>query len=155
EAQAQSLREQSIDAVVADLEGPASEIEAAAKGCDVMVFAAGSGGHTGADKTLLIDLEGAARAVEAAKNLNIKQFIMVSAIHADAKENRTNIQDYMVSKHHADRILKESSVPYTIVRPGGLLNEPGTGKVKIKPTLERDTIPREDVASVLFHAIGR
>src|SRR5699024_4195099 len=130
------------------------DLVAAAEGCDAIVFAAGSGGHTGADKTLLVDLEGAARTVEAAQQLQIKQFVMVSAIYADQKDKWTRIKHYMVAKHHADRILKESGVPHTIVRPGGLLNEPGTGKVALATYIERSTIPREDVATVIYEVLG-
>lgn len=154
QAQADTLKAQSIEAVVCDLEDPAEAIEQAGQGCDVFVFTAGSGGHTGADKTLQIDLEGAARAIEAAQKLQVKQFIMVSAIHADDKDKWTAIIPYMIAKHHADRILKESGLPYTIVRPGGLLNEPAKGKVKIAEHVARATIPREDVAHVLYEAIG-
>ncbi|GGB38741.1 hypothetical protein GCM10011409_15320 [Lentibacillus populi] len=50
------------------------------KECDAVIFAAGSGGSTGADKTLLVDLDGAAKAVEAAEKQGIKRFIMISAL---------------------------------------------------------------------------
>lgn len=152
--QVEAFKKEGIEAVLADLEGSVEALTTAADGCDAIVFAAGSGGHTGAEKTLLVDLEGANRAIEAAKSLPIKQFVMVSAIYADEKEKWTRIQHYMVAKHHADRILKESGIPYTIVRPGGLLNEPGTGKVSISGNLERSTIPREDVAKAIFEVLG-
>ncbi len=154
EEQVEAFKKEGIEAVLADLEGSVEALTTAANGCDAIVFAAGSGGHTGADKTLLVDLEGANRTIEAAKSLPIKQFVMVSAIHADEKEKWTRIQHYMVAKHHADRLLKESGIPYTIVRPGGLLNEPGTGKVAISGSLERSTIPRADVAQTIFEVLG-
>lgn len=155
EEQAESFKQEGIEAVIADLEGSVSDIVTAAKGCEAIVFAAGSGGHTGADKTLLVDLEGAARTIEAAQQLSVKQFVMVSAIHANQRDKWTRIQHYMVAKHHADRLLQESGVPYTIVRPGGLLNEPAIGKISIASDIERSTIPRADVAAVLYEVLGK
>lgn len=62
-------------------------IATAAKGCDAIVFTAGSGGKTGDDKTLLIDLDGAGKTIEAAEKAGIDRFIMVSAIQANNRDN--------------------------------------------------------------------
>src|SRR5699024_12258074 len=80
---------------------------------------------------------------------------MVSAIHANQREKWTRIQHYMVAKHHGDRLLQESGVPYTIVRPGGLLNEPAIGKIYMASDIERTTIPRADVEAVLYEVLGK
>jgi uncharacterized protein YbjT (DUF2867 family) len=150
EEQAKAFENSGIEAKLANLEGSVEEIVEAAKGCDTFVFTAGSGGHTGADKTILIDLDGAAKTIEAAKKLGVKRFIMVSAINANRRENWSSIKHYMVAKHHADKILEQSGLTYTILRPGGLLNEPGTGKVSIAEDLNRASIPREDVAKTIM-----
>lgn len=126
----------------------------AAKGCDAIVFTAGSGGSTGADQTLLIDLDGAVKTVEAAELLGIKRFIMVSAFQANNRENWSEvIKPYYVAKHYADRALLNSELTYTIIRPGGLVNEPGTGHVNAAEKLERGSIAREDVAATIFAAL--
>lgn len=151
--QAEAFEELGVETRLADLEGGVDEIAEAAKGCDAVVFTAGSGGHTGADKTLLIDLDGAAKTIEAAQKTGIKRFIMVSAIHAHRREKWSSIKHYMVAKHHADKILEQSGLTYTIIRPGGLLNEPGTGKVSIAENLESGSIPREDVARTIMTAL--
>ncbi len=154
EEQADALSKQGIEAVVANLEDRVEEIGQAMDGCDAVVFTAGSGGKTGADKTLLIDLDGAVKSIEAAEQRNIERFIMVSAFQANNRENwNENLRPYYVAKHYADRILEDSSLHYTIIRPGGLLNEPGTGKVQVGAKLERFTIPREDVASTIVAAL--
>lgn len=154
EEQVKLLESQGIEAVRADLEGSIDEIAEVAKGCDVIVFTAGSGGHTGADKTLLIDLDGAVKTVEAAEKAGIDRFIMVSALQAHHRENwNVKIRPYYVAKHYADRVLAQSNLTYTILRPGGLLNEPGTGKVSIAENLERSFIPREDVARTILAVI--
>lgn len=156
EEQKEAFEKDGIEAVLADLEGTVEHIAEAAKGCDAIVFSAGSGGHTGADKTLLVDLDGAVKTIEAAEQLGIDRFVMVSAFQANNRENwNKKIRHYYVAKHYADRILMDSNLNYTIVRPGGLLNEPGTGKVSIGENMqERATIPREDVARVLFEVLG-
>ncbi|UNL82892.1 SDR family oxidoreductase [Priestia koreensis] len=155
EEQANILEKSGIEAVVASLEGTVEEIAEAAKGCDAIVFTAGSGGSTGSDKTLLVDLDGAVKTIEAAEQAGIKRFVMVSALQA---HNRTNwnesLKPYYVAKHYADRLLETSGLTYTIVRPGGLLNEPGTGKVRIAEDLERGSIPRADVAQTVLMSLA-
>lgn len=150
EEQAQAFEKEGVATRLTDLEGSVEQIAEAAKGCDAIIFTAGSGGHTGADKTILIDLDGAAKTIEAAEKIGIKRFIMVSALHAHRREKWSSIKPYMVAKHHADKILEQSSLTYTIVRPGGLLNEAGTGKISIADDIEAGSIPREDVASTIL-----
>lgn len=87
EEQKAGLKEKGITSVLADLEGPVEDLTKAMKGCDAVVFTAGSGGKTGADKTLLIDLDGAVKCVEAAEAANVKRFVMISALQANNREN--------------------------------------------------------------------
>jgi len=150
EEQAKNYEAMGIETALANLEDTVDSIANAAKGCDAIVFTAGSGGHTGADKTLLIDLDGAVKTVEAAEKAGIKRFVMVSALQANKRENwNEKIKPYYVAKHYADKELMRSNLDYTIIRPGGLLNEPGTGKISIGDQLTRTTIPREDVAQTI------
>lgn len=154
EEQLEKLKNENIEAVYASLEGTVKELEAAMKGCDAAVFTAGSGGSTGSDKTLLIDLDGAAKSIEAAENVGVNRFIMVSALQAHHRENwNENLKPYYVAKHYADKILEASSLDYTIIRPGGLTNDAGTGKVDVATNLTRGTIPREDVAKVVVTSL--
>ncbi|MEN2767085.1 SDR family oxidoreductase [Ornithinibacillus xuwenensis] len=152
--QADALREKGVETVIADLEGSVDALADALKGCDAVVFAAGSGGKTGFDKTLLVDLDGAVKSMEAAELAGVKRYLIVSALQA---HNRTNwsevIKPYYVAKHYADRMLMASGLDYTIIRPGGLLNEPGTGNVRAANNLERGSIPREDVARTVVAAL--
>ncbi|RPF53414.1 SDR family oxidoreductase [Aquisalibacillus elongatus] len=157
EDQLNEFKEKGIEAVLADLEGPVEQLAQAAEGCDAVIFAAGSGGQTGADKTLLIDLDGAIKMVEAAEKAGVERFLMVSALQAHNRDNwNEKIRHYYVAKHYADKALEESSLNHTIVRPGGLLNEAGTGQVRVATDLpERATIPREDVARVLVASLNQ
>ena len=151
EEQVKQLEENGIEAVQGNLEGTVDEIAKAANGCDAIVFTAGSGGHTGADKTLLIDLDGAVKTMEAAKKAQISRYIMVSAFQAHNRENWSEaIKPYYVAKHYADKMLVQSNLDYTIIRPGGLTNESGTGKIAVGENVQRSTIPREDVARTII-----
>lgn len=156
------FEEQGVTTALVDLEGSIDDIASVAKGVDAVVFTAGSGGHTGADKTMMIDLDGAIKSMEAAKQAGVKRFIIVSAIGVHHRDRWINSAPYYsAAKHYADVWLERSGLDYTIVRPGQLTNDSGTGKVKVAVDLERGQIPREDVASTIVaslennHTIGK
>ncbi|WP_214844767.1 SDR family oxidoreductase [Exiguobacterium sp. s150] len=152
--QLEDFKNKGYQAVLGDLEGDVANLADAIDGADVVVFAAGSGGHTGADKTLLIDLDGAAKSIEASKQQGVKQFVMVSALKAEDRSAWPDeMKPYYVAKHHADRLLEESGLTYTIVRPGALTDDAGTGKVKTGD-VSTGEVPRADVAAFLAHVIG-
>lgn len=107
---------------------------------------------TGPDKTIMIDLDGAAKSVKAVEKVGAQQFIMVSAMHADEPEYWTveAMKSYFTAKHYADRIIKESSLNYLLLRPGALSDKEGTGNVTTIPAgYETSSIPRGDVAYVI------
>lgn len=150
EEQARAFEQDGVQSSLVDLEGTVDEITHGLKGADAVVFTAGSGGKTGADKTLLIDLDGAVKTMEAAKQAGIDRFIMVSALQAHNRDNwNESLKPYYVAKHFADRALEQSGLTYTIIRPGGLLNDAGTGKVTAGENQSRESIPREDVAATI------
>jgi len=154
EEQQKEFENKGIETVYANLEGTVEELQKALSGCDAIVFTAGSGGSTGSDKTLLIDLDGAVKTMEAAEKAGIERFIMVSALQANNRENwNENLKPYYVAKHYADKMLVQSNLNYTIIRPGGLLNEKGTGKITAGDKVPRATIPREDVATTVIEAL--
>ncbi|WP_227935065.1 SDR family oxidoreductase [Alkalihalobacillus deserti] len=153
-AQAKELKDIGADeTVVADLE---ANFDHAFKGVDVVIFAAGSGGHTGAEKTILIDLWGAMKAVDAAERLGVKRFIMLSSMGTADPDKSERIRHYLVAKKLADDHLKRSSLTYTIVRPGSLTNETAQKFVKLEEEIQvRDaSISREDVAIVLAKVVN-
>lgn len=151
EEQAEKLNEDGIQSVVADLEGSVDDLVKAFQGKDAIIFTAGSGGHTGPDKTLLIDLDGAVKTMEAAKQAGVERYVMTSAFDADQRENwNKSMRPYYVAKHYADRMLEESGLNYTIIRPGGLVNEPAIGKIAVGTEAKPSTITREDVAIILI-----
>jgi uncharacterized protein YbjT (DUF2867 family) len=155
EEQAAAFEGDGTSTVLADLEGSVAELTKVMEGMDAIVFTAGSGGHTGPDKTLLIDLDGAVKSIEAAEAANVDRFIMISAFNAKDREawNDSPIKPYLVAKHYADQTLMDSKLNYTIIRPGKLENEAGTGKVQAGEVQNYGAIPREDVAKTVLESL--
>lgn len=159
EEQVEELKQKGIEAHLGNLEGSVADLEKAVKGMDAVVFSAGSGGSTGADKTLLIDLDGAIKVMEAAENIGVNRFVMVSAFGANKRDGWSeNMAPYYVAKHYADKALQQTNLDYTIIRPGGLLDEPAKDTIKVGDNLELSgsdytTIPREDVAKVIVASL--
>ncbi|MDE0691499.1 MAG: SDR family oxidoreductase [Gammaproteobacteria bacterium] len=135
-----------VPTVLADLEYP---IDHAVAGCDAVIFAAGSGGHTGKDKTVLVDQLGAIRSMVAAQVAGVPRYIMLSSIGNDI-HSTSPIAHYHKAKAHADNHLMETDLDYTIVCPGGLTDDEGTGTVAISPDLHgRGLTSRENLAETL------
>ncbi len=153
EEQASYFKELGAETAVVDLEGEIDDIVEAAKGVDAVVFTAGSGPKTGKDKTLMIDLDGAVKTIEATKKAGVKRFIMVSSFDTTRQaiqEAPESFAPYVVAKHYADEWLKATDLDYTIVHPGGLTNDEGTGKVTVSMSGEMGKVPREDVARAIL-----
>ena len=137
-------------AVVRDLENEDLVADDLA-GADAVVFAAGAGPGSGNARKQTMDLGGAVKLIDAAKANGIDRYVMVSAMGAkDPPEGDEGMAPYLRAKADADRALEDSGLDYTIVRPGGLTNEPGTGRVQAAKSVERGQIPRDDVAAVLL-----
>jgi uncharacterized protein YbjT (DUF2867 family) len=135
-----------VATVLADLEYP---IDHAVQGCDAILFAAGSGGKTGKDKTVLIDHIGAIRSMVAAQVHDVRRYIMLSSINNNIN-SQSPIAHYHRAKAHADNHLVETGLDYTIVCPGGLTDEAGTDLVSVDAELTgRGLTSRENLASVL------
>jgi len=153
ETQREAVAAPGVETVVGDVE---AEFAHAFEGCDRLVFTAGSGGHTGGDKTLLVDLYGAIRAIEESEARGIEHFVMVSALRADRPlEGPPAMRHYFVAKHLADERLLASPVPSTILRPGRLTDVPGSGCITSDVGAARGfDIARENVADCIAAALS-
>ena len=145
EDQAPTLRELGGEPVVVDLEG---EVAHSVEGCDAVIFSAGGGPGSGAEKKETVDRQGAVKLIEAAKEYGARRYIMVSAMGAaDPEAGSEAMQPYLFAKARADASLQESGLDYTIVRPGSLTDDPANGTVEAAPSLgKRGEISREDTA---------
>lgn len=159
EEQAAQFKESGIETVIADLE---KDFSHAFENVDSVVFAAGSGPHTGPDKTILIDQEGAIETIDNTVNKGIKNFVMLSGLPVDGpKGTDDKMKPYFYAKHRADEYLKNTDLDYTILRPGLLTDNEATGKVQIaehseaSPGATSGEVPRKDVAEVLAQIVDQ
>jgi uncharacterized protein YbjT (DUF2867 family) len=141
-------------AVVCDLEhdDPAPHVGTA----EAIVFAAGAGPGSGAERKRTVDYGGAVKLIEVAEQLGVRRYLMVSSMGADDPGSASEgMRPYQQAKHDADEALARSSLDWTIVRPGRLTDEPGSGRVDLAERLGRfGTVPREDVALVLLESLA-
>ena len=124
------------------------------KGMDAVMFAAGSGSSTGPEKTVSVDQQGAKKTIDSARVQEVQHYVMLSGIGVENPQGA--IKHYAEAKLNADRHLQSSGVPYTIVRPGKLTFEKGTGKIELAEKLsnpEKRDISREDVARTMIAAL--
>ncbi len=149
---AADLRAIGAEPVVCDLErATVEDIAAAIGGADAVVFAAGAGPGSGAARKLTVDRDAAIKLLEATAERAVP-YVIVSSVGA---ENPPPADDddvfsvYLRAKAQADAAVQESDRDWTIVRPGALTDEPGTGRVRIDTAPFRGRVPREDVAEVL------
>jgi uncharacterized protein YbjT (DUF2867 family) len=135
--------------VLCDMEA-LDDVSDCCQGADAVVFAAGAGPGSGAERKRTVDYGGAVKLM----NAGVQRYVMVSGIGADRPDEWSDqMRPYYEAKADADKRLLESALDYTIVRPGGLTDDPGTGLVSVGTGLERGEVPREDVAAVLLAAL--
>ena len=152
-SQADLFKSMGAEIIVADLE---SDFSFAFENCDRVIFTAGSGANTGFDKTLLIDLWAAIKAVNHAADHNAQRFIMVSSRGAENPDNGPErIKPYLVAKHAADFVLVNSQLKYTILQPGRLIGEKGSGRIQTKRPSDatKQKISRDDVAACILYCL--
>lgn len=155
DSQRAELEKRGGEVVVADLE---KDFDHALDGVEAVIFSAGSGGHTGPEKTDLVDRQGAIKAMDQSKQHHIERFLLVSTMNADTPDEGPNfMKHYFQAKGAADDHLRESGLTYTIVRPGHLSNDAGNGEVEAAEKITDRTferrIPRADVAQTLLTSL--
>jgi nucleoside-diphosphate-sugar epimerase len=145
------ISEQGASPVVCDLEeASVEEVAAAISGVDAAVFAAGAGQGSGAQRKLTIDRDGAIKLLDAATSAGVPRFLIVSSVGAEQPPDGDDVFSvYLRAKAEADEAVQQSDREWTIVRPGRLTDEPGSGQLRIGAEAFRGEVPREDVAAVL------
>ncbi|OXT02110.1 oxidoreductase [Notoacmeibacter marinus] len=124
------------------------------KGCDTVVFAAGSGGDTGPEMTDKVDRDGAKRLIDLAAKEGVKRFVMLSSVGADDPDPQSELAHYLNAKHEADEHLKASGLPYAILRPVRLTDEDGTRDILLGDEVDpKAEAARGDVAATLARAV--
>ncbi len=153
---ASDVRARGGEPVLCDLESAAvDEIAAAIDGADAVVFAAGAGAGSGAERKLTMDRDGAVKLVDAARAVDADRYLIVSSVGAESPPDGDDVFSvYLRAKAEADAAVKASDRQWTIVRPGRLTDEPGAGRVRISTEPFRGEVPRDDVAAVLEALLG-
>jgi uncharacterized protein YbjT (DUF2867 family) len=151
--QAADLEAAGADALVVDLEkATVDEVAGHLRGADAVVFAAGAGPGSGAARKETVDRDAAILLADAAQAAGVDRYVMVSAMAADphATADDEVFQIYLRAKGIADEAIRSrTALRSTIVRPGHLTDDAGTGRVAIAESTGRGAIPRADVAAVL------
>lgn len=139
------------DPRVCDLEhASVSELAAAIGGCDAVVFAAGAGPGSGAERKLTMDRDGAVKLLEAATAADVERYVMVSSVGAEDPPSGDDVFSvYLRAKAEADAALRASDRAWTVVRPGRLTDQPGSGHARVQTAPLRGDVSREDVARLL------
>ncbi|MGZ5361433.1 MAG: SDR family oxidoreductase [Solirubrobacterales bacterium] len=152
-AQVADLEALGAEAVLCDIES--EPLDEAVAGADAVVFAAGAGPGSGPERKRTVDYGGAVKLIEAARAQGIRRYVMVSSIGAhDPAGGPEQMRAYLEAKAEADAALEDSGLDFTIVRPGSLRDDPGTGRVELVTDLGRTgPVPRDDVAAVLAEVL--
>jgi nucleoside-diphosphate-sugar epimerase len=148
---ADDVRAMGGEPVVCDLErATVHEIAAAITGADAAIFAAGAGAGSGAERKLAMDRDGAIKLLQAASAADVSRYLIVSSVGAESPPDGDDVFSvYLRAKAQADAAVQASDREWTIVRPGRLTDDPGTGRVRIDSSRFRGEVPRDDVAAVL------
>lgn len=142
-------------AAVVDLEtASAAQLAEHLRGADAVVFAAGAGPGSGTARKDTVDRAAAVLLADAARIAGVRRYLLVSAarleepLAADADETWAA---YVRAKLAAEEAIAATDLDWTILRPGRLTDDPGTGRVTLAPPpLEYGAVSRADTATVLI-----
>jgi uncharacterized protein YbjT (DUF2867 family) len=152
-AQADEVSATGAVVAVCDLESaPADEVAALLDGADAAVFAAGAGPGSGVPRKDTVDRGASVLLAEAAGRAGVRRFVQVSGMGAGqppAPGTDEVFAAYLDAKTAAEDDLRARDLDWTILRPGGLTDEPGTGRVRLGSSVPRGQVPRADVAAVI------
>ncbi|MFD8707613.1 NAD(P)H-binding protein [Kitasatospora sp. NPDC059648] len=152
--QAQDLVDAGAEPLVLDLESAtAPQLAALLADTDAVVFAAGAGPGSGAARKNTVDRDAAVLLADAAELAGVRRYLMVSSMGADAAARYPAdevFETYLRAKGAADDAVRSrTTLDWTVLRPGTLTDGPGTGLVRLAPSVDRGTVDRADVAAVL------
>jgi len=157
--QEDDLRAAGAEPVLCDLESATVEqVAEALAGADAAVFAAGAGPGSGAARKDTVDRAAAVLFADAAERAGVRRFVLISAMgagRAPSPGTAPVFAAYLRAKGEADADLSaRKELDWTILRPGGLTDRPGTGQVALGVHTGRGSVPREDVALVVAELLN-
>jgi nucleoside-diphosphate-sugar epimerase len=154
---AADLESDGVRPAVLDLESASvDDVAAVVAGSDAVVFAAGAGPGSGAARKHTVDHAAAVLLADAAERAGVRTYVLVSSMGVgQARQGTPRGMDpvfavYLQAKLRAeDEILPRLALDTTIVRPGRLTDDPGTGRVTLGHGIAFGDVPRDDVAAVI------
>jgi uncharacterized protein YbjT (DUF2867 family) len=161
---AADLTADGVEPALMDLESaPVADVVAAVAGADAVVFAAGAGPGSGAARKDTVDRGAAVLLADAAETAAVTHYLLVSSMGVDLVADGATPEGvdevftaYLRAKLAAEKdLLARRNLTTTVLRPGGLTDEPGTGRVTLARHVERGSVPRDDVAAVLVALLDR
>ncbi len=156
-SQADDLRAAGVQPEVLDLEAtPVERLAEALAGADAVVFSAGAGAGSGDARKDTVDRAAAGLLADAAEAAGVGRYLLVSSMGVESVRDGATpdgVEDafvsYLRAKLAAEDDLRARSLAWTVLRPGRLTDDPGTGRVRLAPRVDRGDVPRDDVAAVL------
>jgi uncharacterized protein YbjT (DUF2867 family) len=171
-AHAADLEAIGVEPVVLDLEAASvDDVAAALDGADAVVFSAGAGPGSGVARKDTVDRAAAVLLADAAERAGVRRYLLVSSIgvegvrgHATGPDDDVGVgggessgvfHAYLVAKLAAEEDVRARPLDWTILRPGHLTDDPGTGLVRLAPSVPPGDVTRDDVAAVLVELLDR
>ncbi|MFB7664343.1 SDR family oxidoreductase [Kitasatospora sp. NPDC056138] len=153
--QAHDLESRGARAVVCDLEWtPVAELAEHLRGADAVVFAAGAGPASGSARKESVDRAAAVLLADAAGLAGVGRYLMISTMGLDRADDPATDPEfaaYLRAKAVAEDELRHRDLAWTILRPGRLTDDQGSGLIRLgAPPLPMGSVPRDDVAQVLL-----
>jgi len=152
------LTDDGVEPVVLDLEqAGAGEVAGVVSGADAVVFAAGGGPGSGIARKDTVDRAAAVLLADAAEQAGVRRYLLVSSMGVESVAGGATPEGvdevfvaYLRAKLAAEEdVLARDGLDVTVLRPGGLTDDPGTGRVRLDRHVDRGAVPRDDVAAVL------
>ena len=131
-------------------------------GVDLVISVIGANEREGPNGPEFVDWEGVRNLVDAAVAADVDHFVLLTALGASDPDHPLNkaLGDALKWRFKGEEYLRASGVPYTIVRPVGLVHDPAPDKgIYIAQgdnwrEMFRGTIYYGDLADILIAAAG-
>lgn len=149
-----------VDWVECDVRNP-EQVASAMRGVGRVISVIGANAVGGDNSAEFVDYGGVRNLVDAARRERVQQFVLLTAIGVTDPDHPFNkaTKGALGWRLQGEDYLRASGLTYTIVRPGGLVNEPAGQKgLRLEQgdnwrPLLRSTLSRDDLALVLIESL--
>ena len=138
-----------------------ADVDKVVSGADAVIC---SLGNTSNNPDMMVT-QGTRNIIDAMQRLNVRRLLVVSSLGVgDSKDQvpfffkvlmKTALRKTMEDKEAQEAAVRASRLDWTIVRPGGLTNDPPTGTYRVGADLTAGRITRADVADFILKELTR